>query len=255
MKIAKIIMLMAALALVGCSSDDDDSSTAYTFIEVARPEWSVDLEGNDVAPSWVAPDPTLFESSMFIMVKLQDELVPYSTDDDLMTVFINGDCRTVPSKRNVDQSGNIYFVLKIRGNGNDRDVLFALSYYSAGLHRIFTLEGQQTFATEVTYGYAEDFIPPLLWGCTKFPVQNTLTVNLPAGVPFTAADGDCVAVFVGNECRGVGTVGKPFTVFRTTENETLQLRYYSAQKGGVYSLTQTVTLAAQEEKTITLAFK
>lgn len=254
MKIAKIIMLMAALALVGCSSDDDDSSTTYTFIEVARPEWSVDLVGNDVAPSWLAPDPTLFESSMFIMVKLQDELVPYSTDDDLMTVFINGDCRTVPSKRNVDQSGNIYFVLKIRGNGNDRDVLFALSYYSAGLHRIFTLEGQQTFATEVTYGYAEDFVPPLLSGCTKYPVQNTLIVNLPAKAPFTAADGDCVAVFVGNECRGVGTVGKPFTVFRTAENETLQLRYYSTQKSGVYTLTQAVTLAAQEEQTITLTF-
>lgn len=254
MKIAKIIMLMAALVLVGCSSDDDDSSTTYTFIEVARPEWSVDLVGNDVAPSWLAPDPTLFESSMFIMVKLQDELVPYSTDDDLMTVFINGDCRTVPSKRNVDQSGNIYFVLKIRGNGNDRDVLFALSYYSAGLHRIFTLEGQQTFATEVTYGYAEDFVPPLLSGCTKYPVQNTLTVNLPAKAPFTAADGDCVAVFVGNECRGVGTVEEPFTVFRTAENETLQLRYYSAQKGGVFTLTQAVTLAAQEEQTITLTF-
>ena len=223
MKIAKIIMLMAALALVGCSSDDDDSSTTYTFIEVARPEWSVDLVGNDVAPSWLAPDPTLFESSMFIMVKLQDELVPYSTDE-------------------------------IRGNGNDRDVLFALSYYSAGLHRIFTLEGQQTFATEVTYGYAEDFVPPLLSGCTKYPVQNTLIVNLPAKAPFTAADGDCVAVFVGNECRGVGTVGKPFTVFRTAENETLQLRYYSTQKSGVYTLTQAVTLAAQEEQTITLTF-
>ena len=253
MKIAKIIMLMAALALVGCSSDDDDnSSRPFTFVEAAQPSWSVDLVGNDVAPSWLAPDPTLFESSMFIMVKLQDELVPYSTDDDLMTVFINGDCRTVPSKRNVDQSGNIYFVLKIRGNGNDRDVLFALSYYSAGLHRIFTLEGQQTFATEVTYGYAEDFVPPLLSGCTKYPVQNTLTVNLPAKAPFTAADGDCVAVFVGNECRGVGTVGKPFTVFRTAENETLQLRYYSAQKGGVYTLTQTVTLTAQEEKSVLL---
>ena len=69
-----------------------------------------------------------------------------------------------------------------------------------------------------------------------------------------AADGDCVAVFVGNECRGVGTVEKPFTVFRTDENETLQLRYYSAQKGGVYTLTQTVTLAAQEEQNITLTF-
>lgn len=254
MKIDKIIVLIAALTFMGCSSDDDEQSRAYTFVNVAPPKWSVDFKGNNSSPSWLAPDPTKYESSMFIMVQLEDALVPYSTDADLMTVLINGECRAVPAVRNVDENNNISFVLKIRGNSNDRNVLFSLCYYCAALNQIFSLEGYQSFATEITYGFDEDFVPSLLKGCPKYPVQNTLTVNLPAKAPFTAADGDCVAVFVGNECRGVGTVEKPFTVFRTAENETLQLRYYSAQKGGVFTLTQAVTLAAQEEQTITLTF-
>ena len=255
MKIAKIIMLMAALALVGCSSDDDDTSHAYTFVTAEQPAWSVDFMGDVSAPDWEAPDPTKFESSMFILVKLQDELVPYSTDADLMTVLINGECRAVPSIRNVDKNGNIYFVLKIRGNSTDRNVIFSLSYYCAALHQMFTLEGKESFATEITYGYDVDFVPPLILGVSKYPVKNYLTVELPAIIPFAATDNDRVAAFVGDDCRGTGVVGKSFPVFRTADNETMQLRYYSAQKGGVYILPQTLTLDAQEEKTITLAFK
>lgn len=240
--------------LCGCSSDDNDNTSAYTFTNTKQPTWSVDLTSNDATPTWVAPDPTKFESSMFIMVKLQDELVPYSTDDDLMTVLINGECRAVPAVRNVNQAGDIYFVLKIRGNSNDRNVLFALSYYCAALRQMFTLEGQASFATEVTYGFDEDFVPSLLKGCSKYPVQNSLTVELPTTTPFVAHENDCIAVFVGNECRGKGTVGKPFTVFRKTVNETLQLCYYSTQKGGTYSMTQPISINEKEDNTITFKF-
>lgn len=257
MKPAKIIMLMAALALMGCSSGDDENMTnLYQFAATAeRPAWGVDLTGSDAAPSWTAPDPAKFESSMFIMVKLQDELVPYSTDEDLMTVFIDGECRALPAVRNIDQSGNVYFVLKIRGNSTDRDVLFALSYYCAALHQMFTLRGQETFATEVTYGYDEDFVPPLLMGCSKYPVQNSLTVKLPTeNIPFVANEGDCVAAFSGNVCRGTGGVGQPFTIFRTTADETLQLRYYSTQQGGIYTMMQTIKPDDGEDEEITLSF-
>jgi len=119
---------------------------------------------------------------------------------------------------------------------------------------MFTLEGKESFATEITYGYDVDFVPPLILGVSKYPVKNHLTVELPAIIPFAAADDDRVAAFVGNDCRGTGVVGESFPVFRTTENETLQLRYYSAQKGGIYSMTQPVSLNKEEAKTITLNF-
>ena len=245
------------LWLTGCSSsDDDDNSTfkASTFSAAERPTWQIDLSGNAAAPSWTAPDPTKFESSMFILVKLQDELKPYSTDGDLMTVFINDECRAVPAVRNVDDNGDIYFVLKIRGNGNDRDVNFGLCYYCPAISQLFILEGRETFVTEVTYGYDEDFEPPLLIGCRRYPVKNYVTASLPAQPPFTPDQGDVVAAFVGNECRGVGAVGQSFVVLRTDPSETVTLRYYSARQGGVYTLQQTVELNGGEDTHITLAF-
>ncbi|MBQ6965555.1 MAG: hypothetical protein IJP82_07705 [Bacteroidaceae bacterium] len=246
--------LVAALLCACGSDDDDDASTAYTFEQAEVPTWRVDLTGNDEAPSWTAPDPAMFESSMFIMVKLQDELAPYSTADDRLTVFIGDECRAVPAEPNRDEDGNVFFVLKIRGNSTDRSVHFMLCYYSAQLHQIFSLSGQESFASELTYGVDEDFVPPLLKGCKKYPVQQQLTVNLPANVPFTPADGDIIAAFVGNDCRGVGRVGQPFTVFRTTSDETLQLRYYSTVQAGFYRLLQTLTMNEDEEQVVTLGF-
>ena len=247
----KIMFLAAVLTFVwGCSSDDESTSANYTFAAQERPTWSVDLTGNDDAPAWTAPDPSLFESSMFIMVKLQDELAAYSTDGDLMAVFIGDECRTVPAIRNVDKAGGVYFVLKIRGNSTERDVNFALRYYCAQLRRVFTLQGTEKFATERTYGFDEDFVPPLLLGSTKYPVQQTLTVQLLSTTPFTPGESDIVAVFAGSECRGVGVAGQPFTVFRTTDGETLDVRYYSAKQAGVYTLKQKVG----QEATIVLNF-
>ena len=52
------------------------------------------------------------------------------------------------------------------------------------------------------------------------------------------------------ECRGVGVAGQPFTVFRTTDGETLDVRYYSAKQAGVYTLKQKVG----QETTIVLNF-
>ena len=251
MKEIKIIMLTAVLTMAwACSSDSDDTPTNYTFEQAAMPMWSVDLTGSDNAPAWTAPDPSFFESSMFIMVKLQDELAAYSTDGDLMAVFIGDECRTVPAIRNVDKAGGVYFVLKIRGNSTERDVNFALRYYCAQLRRVFTLQGTEKFATERTYGFDEDFVPPLLLGCTKYPVQQTLTAELPSTTPFIPGESDIVAVFAGSECRGVGVAGQPFTVFRTTDGETLDVRYYSAKQAGVYTLKQKVG----QEATIVLNF-
>ena len=183
---------------------------------------------------------------------LQDELKEFSTDDDLMAVFIDDECRTVPTVRNVDEKGNIYFMLKIRGNNTDRDVILSLHYYCASLHQLFTLQGEERFATEHTYGVNQDFTPPLLMGSTKYPVQTMLTVNMPENPYITASEGDFVAAFVGNECRGVGTLGKPFTLFRTSTNESVLLRYYSTENDAVYSMKQLILPKENEVYTIDL---
>lgn len=250
------LYLLTFLPLLwGCSSDNDNTEpSASTFVESGRPAWSVDLSGNDASPGWQDIDRSLYESWMYVTVKLQDELAAYATADDRMVVFIGSEQRTKPAAPNIYADGSVYFVMTIGGNSTDREINIRLCYWCAQLRQLFTIEEQSTFTPELPYGNTSDYMPPLLKGSKKYAIQNSLTVLLPAGAPFKATDDDMVAVFAGNECRGAGKVGKPFTVFRNSEGETLQLRYYSVQQGGVYSVTEPVTVGNHEQNTITIQF-
>ena len=256
MKTVKILMTVAALATVwGCSTANDNEietvkPTGCTFEHADRPAWSVDLTGNDAAPDWGNFNLSLYENSMYVLVTLQDELAAHSTEADRMAVFIGGERRTQLAVPNFYDDGAVRYVLRIYGNSTDRNVRFTLQYYSVALKQLFSIGTEEKFVPEFTYGNIKDFVPPLLKGCKKFPVQNQLTVSLPDQPPFTPDNNDLVAVFVGSECRGVGVAGKPFNVFRTLETEKLTLRYYSVQQAGIYTMAQTVTA----ETDITLAF-
>ena len=256
MKTVKILMTVAALATVwGCSTANDNEietvkPTGCTFEHADRPAWSVDLTGNDAAPDWGNFNLSLYENSMYVLVTLQDELAAHSTEADRMAVFIGGERRTQLAVPNFYDDGAVRYVLRIYGNSTDRNVRFTLQYYSVALKQLFSIGTEEKFVPEFTYGNIKDFVPPLLKGCKKFPVQNQLTVSLPDQSPFTPDNNDLVAVFVGDECRGVGVAGKPFNVFRTSETEKLTLRYYSVQQAGIYTMAQTVTA----ETDITLAF-
>jgi hypothetical protein len=250
-------MLLAVLTMLwGCSSDSDDGDKleGSSFASAEKPSWTVDMMANDPVPTWQAPDPSKYESSMIIMVCLEDQLARYASDDDQMTVFIGDECRAVPAVLQKDDRGKCYFVLKIDGNGIDRDVSFSLCYYAAKIHHLFKLNATQTFVPSIDYGFDKDFVPQLIKGSSRYPVQGDLTVKLPDTAPFTPSDDDFVAVFVGDDCRGVGTVGQPFTVFLTSAGETPHVRYYSAQKGGVYTFKQSLTIAAGDSKEVTLSF-
>jgi hypothetical protein len=256
MKTVKILMTVAALATVwGCSTANDNEietvkPTGCTFEHADRPAWSVDLTGNDAAPDWGNFNLSLYENSMYVLVTLQDELAAHSTEADRMAVFIGGERRTQLAVPNFYDDGAVRYVLRIYGNSTDRNVRFTLQYYSVALKQLFSIGTEEKFVPEFTYGNIKDFVPPLLKGCKKFPVQNQLTVSLPDQPPFTPDNNDLVAVFVGSECRGVGVAGKPFNVFRTSETEKLTLRYYSVQQAGIYTMAQTVTA----ETDIPLAF-
>ncbi len=257
MKIGKYCMLLAFLTMLwGCSSDSDDGNKleSSSFASAEKPSWTIDMMASDPVPTWQAPDPSKYESSMVIMVRLEEQLARYASDDDMMTAFIGDECRAKPAPLQKDYSGKCYFVLNIRGNSTDRDVPFSLCYYAAKIHHLFKLNAIQTFVPDITYGIGKDFVPQLIKGSSRYPVQGDLTVKLPDTTPFTPSDDDFLAVFVGDDCRGVGTVGQPFTVFLTSTGETPHVRYYSAQKGGVYTLKQSLTIAAGDSKEVTLSF-
>ena len=263
-KIIKTMMLTAALTIAwGCSSDNNDENVPTenvptenpsTFAQAEKPTWSVDLTGSDPQPQWTDPDQSLYTTSTTILAKLEDELAAHYTADDRMTVFVGDECRAVPSIPNRDKAGNVFFLLKVRGKANEQKVTLTLSYYSTQLRQLFTVQGAETLSDDSDYGFDSDYVPPLLQSCKRYPVQGRLTVSLPGTMPFTAATDDQVAVFAGSECRGTGRVGMPFTVFCTSAEESLQLRYYSAQRGGIYTLTQPVTINKNETKTVTINF-
>ena len=112
-------MLLAVLTMLwGCSSDSDDGDKleGSSFAPAEKPSWIVDMMANDPVPAWISPDPSKYESSMFVMVCLEDQLAPYTSDDDLMTVLIGDECHAKPAPLHKDDSGKCYFVLKIDGS-------------------------------------------------------------------------------------------------------------------------------------------
>lgn len=241
----KIILgALLAITMASCSSDDNNIvNTNYTVITATeQPNWQVDMFSNDMLPIWSDADPTQFENSMFVLIKLQPELVPFSTDDDRMACFINNECRSIVAYRDIHEGdGSIYFALKVLGNAEDREILFEMRYYSGGLHQIFSLTRTGAFVAEQTYGINEDFVPPILLGSTKYPVQMYLSTDL-TGLPFEATEMDRVAAFVGEECRGVCAPLELMTVFGYQEGEQVEIRYYSAKMNAIYTFTQKVPL-------------
>ena len=126
-KTIHIMMLIAALTIAwGCSSDSSDGDTYNLNYSVttttARPDWAIDWYNNEPAPNWEEPNQNLFEHSMYLILTLPQNLVPFSTDDDLMAVFINNECRSVAKASPLEDGSKVYFVNTVRGNDTDKEV-------------------------------------------------------------------------------------------------------------------------------------
>ena len=241
--IAKNLMLAAVLTLAwGCSSDNEDITGGQTFVSAQAPQWAVDWHDSQPRPVLEPPMPSLYENKMIVMLRLQDELLPYSTDDDLMAVFAdNGDeCRALSRRSGTGNA--VYFVLNILGNSTGNPEKFHLLYYSGGLHALFWLTGENTFLNEMNVGTEGNFTIDLLQGQTKYSLQTELIVNVKSEGDLTVnPDADLVGAFVDGECRGTGRPGMPFTVY-FNEGEQAQLRFYCSSKGGIYTQTQPISL-------------
>lgn len=237
-----MLCLVSAIALttIACSSDSSsEEEGGSTFVlKAGKPQWQVDMSGNEPLPTW--QDPPQSESYMYLIVKLQDELVPYSTDDDRMATFRGDECCSIVSHRSVHNNGSIYFILKIHGNATKEDLL-TLKYYNGGLKQLFELNREIPFIADLSYGDVTDFVPPLTTGCKKYPYYTYFATD-ELSLPAETTDDDLIGAFIGGECRGVCKPGEVLTVLGLQNGETAELRFYSAAKGGVYNLKQTVTI-------------
>lgn len=259
MNCRKYIIAIAALTLAwGCSSDDDDEKkdnepvyTNSTFTAYDHtPQWEVDQSADQQPPQWTSPDPSRFENKMIVLVRLQQELVPYSTDDDMMAVLVDDECRALSIR-----SGNedaVFFVLNVHGNADDISEKFQLCYYSGGLKQLFMLNApKNTYLNERTVGIDSDFSPDFTDGSTKYPVKTVLTVNpgLLNNRPIDT-ERDLVGVFVNGECRGIGIPGLTFTAFSYNKDEQAELRYFSWMEEGIFTANKKLTLTGERQDII-----
>lgn len=239
-------LILCLILLCSCSSDDDKQSTTFNVLP-SPPLWTIDWMWHDEAPAWQSPAPTKFECSMYMLVELDQNLQPYSTDNDQMAIFINDECRGV-SYRNVYPDGHVVFLLHVKGNSTETEEEMELRYYSDGMHQLFVSNAVPPFTPNNILEEAFQMILELGDGSTKYPYRTELNVELPESLPSTPSEGDKMAVFVGDECRGICNYNKVIyngwrgVVFSYEPGETAQVRYYSSDKGGVYTFGQTFVL-------------
>ena len=271
------IVLMAVLTLAwGCSSDSDDTNPPtypkYTVTEApTAPSWDyikdIDWMSDEPRPDWVAPDPLLFESTMVLQIKLDDDLFPYASDKDLMAVTKGEECRALSlcNFKEVQGTGQTvaYFILAIKGNNNERDAPLSVNYYCENLKQTFVMENIMPFVPDLVYGIyddSENFQPYFSMGSTKYPVKPIVSISLSGNIPFILQAGDKLALFVGDELRGSTEIDQNTTpddivcvLFSKQVGEEVNVRYYSQQQTKIYQLTQTF-LSADEVADVRLDF-
>ncbi len=154
MKTIKLMsMLLASLVLGACSSSDSNSddngngkgngnNPAYTETILSEPPiWRIDWSYNQERPSWTEPDATLYENWTILKVQIEDELKPYTSEGDMMALFVNGELRGMATPAVIvgsNQVENGKFVMKAWGNETGAETVnISLQYYSQTLKQLY----------------------------------------------------------------------------------------------------------------------
>ncbi|WP_455586609.1 hypothetical protein [Bacteroides sp.] len=217
------------------------------------PDWKLNLMSDEAAPQWTQPDKGIFQFSMTAIVRLSDYLETYADDADQVAAFIGDECRGVGSVE--VSNGHKLFFLYIKGNNAETEKV-SLKYYSAKNKKMYTCKELLEFEQNSYYGTVEtpEIAPFDLSG--KYPRYMNATVVMPDNFTATPQDADVMAVFVDNDCRGVGELkiredGKRTYEFeiRGTNEETqnIYFKYYSTEKNNIYKYPVAVPFVANSE--------
>ena len=142
--------LLCAFCVFCASCGDDDEKNPFLNM------------GNDNAPSWTIREGLYseMELTMSMQVTLQDELLRYASDEDLMCATIDGEVRAIAGLERT--GGEIYFSLVIAGKSGSGKV--TLMYYCKQLKRIYTITDWMPFTPNIQptsngTPYVVEFIP------------------------------------------------------------------------------------------------
>ncbi len=231
----------------GCSSDDETTASA-PFVVSQAPHWAIDWTWNDPEPDWKEPPSTQYECRMELLVAMDDDLKRLSSEEDQMAIFINGTCRGISFPNVSKTTGNVFFLIHIKGTSQEVGADMELRYYCHNARQLFTDKYMPVFTPNNLMDEAHQQVFNLAGSSSKYPLFTQLAVTIPENVPFTVTEDDELAVFVGDECRGIlHTTPEDYfrwcsVVVSREENETATIRYYSAEKQGIYTIAEGVQL-------------
>ena len=239
LNVADVTLLLRAV--------NEGAMPAYTASNPAQaPAWEPGCTYGDKRPDWKDPDTGMYENFSILFVEIEDELLPYVSNDDQLAVYVNDELRDLASPAvplgSTEEGGNFY-MLKIWGNESENQVInFTLKYYNSKLMHLFTLSDKCTVGEVL--GVDESNVAPFTEELVKYKGSGTLDVStILAGYGIQPGAGDLIGAFVGRECRGAGSVDdstfSPLTVYWQKAGEPVALRYYSAAKGQIITFTKT----------------
>lgn len=203
--------------------------------------------GTEEAPQVITLVP---EVSMVAHVKVGGLLAGYASADDKVAAFVDDICCGV----GVRADDGVYKVVMKGYEGQEGKISF--KYYNAQHQYLFFADDCMDFANGTEVGSTtEPFTLPLVEE-GKHPLKMTATVSLPTDFVSGAVEGDLVAAFVGDECRGVATSLVTADGTRVycmdikgslTNDERVKVKYYSSKRSYLYEMEGTFRFVADTE--------
>ena len=251
-KIYSMLMIAASLTMLcGCSSSDDDdtkstdqggSSPTHSVKVGEAPNWT--FETNTIPPGDIQGKPDWdevnfydYEDNMTAIVFVSENFGITVMPDDRMAAIVDGEVREVctPTLYNIpDVEESLYcFMLYIPFGSEDDSV--EIQYYNAKANQTYV--AKDAFSVkDYTIGDDELFL------YTLRPMSAYYLV-VPPNQPFTPSPDDELAMFMGDECCGVGsylTIKDGNHIWSVSaydmnyRGEKFHVRYYSSQTQTIY---------------------
>lgn len=254
-----LLLLLAGFLFCACDNESENGDengastkkTTYTVTSQSEaPVWQMDWTGNQERPDWQEPDPSSFENFEILMVQIEEALQSYVSAEDRMAIFINGELRGLASPAVSIDDGTVFpkFLMKAYYNeAGTETVDISLQYYCQQLKHLFTLTDHLRLDADIAIGIGQDYIPEFTLGSAKYPVVKTVSVEaLLSRAGLTPFEGNVLAAFVGEECRGTTTLSADgnttMHIYGRAAGETATLKYYDAISGQLYTLRDVVKI-------------
>ena len=247
-----MLMIAASLTMLcGCSSSDDDdtkstdqggSSPTHSVKVGEAPNWTFDtntIPPGDIQgkPDWDEVNFYDYEDNMTAIVFVSENFGITVMPDDRMAAIVDGEVREVctPTLYNIpDVEESLYcFMLYIPFGSEDDSV--EIQYYNAKANQTYV--AKDAFSVkDYTIGDDELFL------YTLRPMSAYYLV-VPPNQPFTPSPDDELAMFMGDECCGVGSYqeikdGNHIWLVSAYDmnyrGEKFHVRYYSSQTQTIY---------------------